>query len=460
MSQLWPLPTAGILAAVIASAAAPRLSAAPALSAKAHVCLLRGKEARTGGAKTGASARHNFLFHPRIPHALGVNVHFINPRPGEMRMLAAAGFHWIRIDFGWSATERSRGRYDFRAYDHLLATLERYHIRPLWILDYGNPLYEHGLAPATPAARRAFCRWVAAAVRHFHGHGVLWEMWNEPNGTFWSPRRNVRAYIKLALDVGKTIRRVAPHALYAGPALAGMDLPFLRKCFQAGLLGYWDAVTIHPYRNGRPESVIADYRKLRAMITRYAPRGKKIPIISSEWGYSSRWVKSNDAIQARYMAREFLVNLYQGIPLSIWYDWHNDGSNPKNSEDHFGLVNFTYHPGRTPIYTPKPAYLAARTLATQLAGCRFVKRMKIGGADDYVLLFQGPKGKCLAAWTTSRQEHHVVLPLASGRYRLTNETGTKMRTILAQANQIHLSLSHDPEYIQNAQRPLEKRTHP
>jgi hypothetical protein len=99
------------------------------------------------------------------------------------------------------------------------------------------------------------------------------------------------------------------------------------------------------------------------------------------------------------------------------------------------------------VYDPKPAYLAARTLATQLAGCRFVKRLKIGGADNYVLLFHGPKGNRLAAWTTSRQAHVVVLPLASGHYRLTNELGTKTRTLIARDNKLHLSLSHDPEYI-------------
>ncbi len=464
LSKLWPLLTAGILATAMASLAKTRVSAATALSVSRaggiHAGLGNGRQTQEYPVQADHAAWREFLSAtPRVPECFGVNIHFTQPRPGEMRMLAAAGFHWIRMDFGWSATERVKGHYDFRAYDHLLAALERYHIRPLWILDYGNPLYDHGLAPATPAARRAFCRWVAAAVRHFRGHGIIWEMWNEPNSSFWIPRPNARAYSKLALAVGQTIRRVAPRELYVGPALGGIDrMSFLHRCLQAGVLKYFDAVTIHPYM--RPETVIPVYRKIKTLIARYEPPGRKIPIISSEWGASSRWVKSNDAIQARYLARELLVNLYQGIPLSIWYDWHNDGSNPKNSEDHFGLVYFTYHPGRNPIYRPKPAYLAVRTLATQLAGCRFVKRIKIGGADNYVLLFHGPKGNRIAAWTTSRHAHAVVLPLLSGRYRITNETGTKMRTILARANKIHLSLSHDPQYIRKRTMAFTNRTHP
>ncbi|NNM87482.1 MAG: hypothetical protein HKL95_03075, partial [Phycisphaerae bacterium] len=36
-----------------------------------------------------------------IPDGLGVNIHWTNPRPGEMRMLAATGVRWIRMDFAW-----------------------------------------------------------------------------------------------------------------------------------------------------------------------------------------------------------------------------------------------------------------------------------------------------------------------------------------------------------------------
>ncbi len=383
---------------------------------------------------------------PRVPQSMGVNIHFAYPPPGEMRMLAAAGFHWIRKGFEWNTTELRKGRYDFRSYDYLLAALRRYHIRPLWILCFGNPLYDHGLAPATPQARWAFCRWVAAAVRHFRGNGIMWEMWNEPNGT-WLPRENVRAYIKLALAVGKTIRRVAPRELYVGPALADSSIgsrKFLRRCFQAGLLKYWDAVTIHPYRLSGPETVVPVYRHVRELIARYAPPGRNIPVLAGEWGYvsTSAWTHYYPARQARMLAREFLVNFWQGIPLTIWYDW----SIP-NSGDGYGIIHSAYHAGRNPVFDPKPSYLAAHTLATQLAGCRFVKRLKISGADNYVLLFDGPKGNRIAAWTSSRQAHHVVLPLASGRYRLINETGTKTRTLIARDNKLPLSLSHDPEYI-------------
>src|ERR1051326_3719291 len=78
---------------------------------------------------------------PTAEQSLGVNVHFIDPRPGEVKMIADAGFRWIRTDFKWELTERDRGQYDFASYDRLLKQLDEFGIRPLFILDYGNPLY-------------------------------------------------------------------------------------------------------------------------------------------------------------------------------------------------------------------------------------------------------------------------------------------------------------------------------
>src|SRR2546423_15637025 len=70
-----------------------------------------------------------------IPDCIGVNIHFTDPRPGETKMLADAGFRWVRMDFHWAATETKSGQYDFSAYDRLLKALDEHHIRALLILD-------------------------------------------------------------------------------------------------------------------------------------------------------------------------------------------------------------------------------------------------------------------------------------------------------------------------------------
>lgn len=335
-----------------------------------------------------------------LPTGLGVNIHFTHSRNGELDQLAAAGFTIVRMDFTWSAIERSPGKYDWSAYEFLLKQLAPHKIGALFILDYGNPLYDEGLSPHTDAGRAAFAKWAAASVEHFKGRGILWEMYNEPNiDQFWHPKANVDDYVKLATEVGQAIHAAAPDEKYIGPACSTMDFKFLEVCFRGGLLEHWSAVSVHPYRQTTPETVEADYQKLRELIAQYAPKGKTIPIYSGEWGYSSGWDKFDEQRQGKYLPRQWLTNISNGVELSIWYDWHDDGEDPKEPEHHFGTVHYDY--------TPKPAYRAAKKLTSELAGYRFEKRIKLDNNEDYLVLFVKGNESKLAAWTTSTKAHTV-----------------------------------------------------
>src|SRR5438067_11954582 len=101
-----------------------------------------------------------------FPQGVGVNIHFADPQPGEIKTIADAGFRWVRMDFKWEVTETQRGVYDFSAYDRLMSALEPHRIKALFILDYGNPLYTSDKAIRTEAARQAFARWAVAAAKH------------------------------------------------------------------------------------------------------------------------------------------------------------------------------------------------------------------------------------------------------------------------------------------------------
>jgi hypothetical protein len=354
-----------------------------------------------------------------LPDGLGVNIHFTDPRPGEMEMLAAAGFKWVRMDFGWDATERRKGEYDFSAYDRLMSALDRHHIRPIFILDYSNRFYDDDQSPHTDEGRAAFAKWAAAASTHFKGRGVVWEMYNEPNIQFWHPKPNVRDYAKLALAVGKALREATPQETYIGPACSTMDFKFLEACFKAGCLEYWSAVSVHPYRQKNPETVAADYQKLRELIAKYAPAGKQVPIVSGEWGYSSGWKNFDEDKRGKYLSRELLINVASGIPISIWYDWHDDGTNPREPEHHFGTVHYDYRQGQNPVYEPKPAYEAMQALSKSLTGYTFEKRLAVGDTKDWVLLFHGPGGARVVGWTT-REPHEVTIPNLGGKVSLTD----------------------------------------
>ncbi len=380
------------------------------------------------------TAKPTFLPPPVVPQCLGVNIHFTGQPQQDLDGLESVGVGWVRMDFAWADIEKTKGIYDFSAYDSLLAGLTARHIRPLFILDYGNTLYAPG-PPTTPETRGAFARFAAAAATHYRGKPILWELWNEPNGNFWPPKPDARQYVALALAAAHAIHAADPDATVIAPGTSGIPLDFLEELFRQGLLNEVDAVSVHPYRPDAPETAVADDRALRLLLHRYAPPGKDIPLVWSEWGYTGLLV--GETQQSQYLTREWLTALTDGVRLSIWYDWHDDGTAPADSEAHFGMV--------LNDYSPKPAYLTARTLTHALSGCRFLKRVPLASPDDYLLLFADAQGAArLAAWTAG-PAHDLLLPIPRVS-AMTGMTGDALKAAFT-AGRLRLPMTAGPVYI-------------
>lgn len=374
---------------------------------------------------------------PVVPLPFGVNIHFTRAPRQELDLLADGGFRFIRMDFSWAHIEKQRGVYDFSDYDVLVRDMTKRGIRILFILDYGNPLYDNAMAPYTDEGRAAFARFASAAAKHYAGKGILWEIWNEPNILpFWRPKPNVEDYAKLALVVIDAIRKADPNAFIVAPASSGFPWDFMETLGQRGVLAKLDAVTVHPYRPQPPETAESDYRRLRLLLDRYSPR-KHLPILSGEWGYSDVWMGMDMQKQARYLPRQWLNNLANDVFLSIWYDWKNDGEDPKEPEHHFGTV---YHDLR-----PKPAYISAKTLTSTLGGYRYLRRIALPNPDDYLLLLRKGDELALAGWTTG-DPHPITLSLPRLSVQIVEMMG-KTRRVTVSGAPFVLDLSEQPQYV-------------
>src|SRR5262245_61566907 len=292
------------------------------------------------GAAVHGSATSNF----------GVTIEFYRDAYKQAGMMAAAGVGWVRVDLAWSAAEPEPGRYDFLTWDRFLDSFEQVGIRTLFILDYGNRLYEDGLPPSTASGREAFAAFAAAAARHFRGRAA-WEIWNEPNlPQFWAGSPDPAAYVALARAAAAAIRREDPRAWILGPSLGGgtFDYKYLDATFALGLLDVVDAVSVHPYAAAYPEAASAFYDEVRRRIAHYAP-DLDIPVVVSEWGYAVEGLSRET--QAEYLLRALETNRRSGIPLTIWYNWQE----PITPWHSFGLLDVQGQ--------PKPAYLALKSKA-------------------------------------------------------------------------------------------------
>lgn len=394
-----------------------------------------------------------------MPEGVGINIHFTRGHEKELDMIAAAGIRVVRTDLKWDETENYKGVYDWSAYDELAANLAKRGMRPLFILDYSNALYEKStpkifqslwsyhevMSPRSPSSIAAFARWAAAAERHFSKYNVIWEIWNEPNIKFWKPKPNVEEYARLAMATCNAIRAVNTNATVIAPAASSFPWDFLEGLFKAGVLSCLDGVSVHPYRLFKlPETVTEDYARLRKLIEQYTPANikKTIPILSGEWGYPTviRGIPLED--QADLAVRMQLINLLNGVPLSIWYDWKNDGQEPGNYEHNFGIVGSDL--------TLKPAYDAIKTLTAQLTGYRLVQRVDIGHRDNYALLFANAKGHSkLVVWTAGRANNvRIAAPTLPRNTQLTLIDGRGLRSALKlDGNWISIRLTNSPAYI-------------
>ncbi|MDR3707736.1 MAG: cellulase family glycosylhydrolase [Capsulimonadaceae bacterium] len=340
---------------------------------------------------------------PVVPDGFGVNIHFTHFKPEELQLFKDAGFGLVRMDLGWNGIEHAPGVYDFSKFDTLLDDLDSVGARALLILDYSNPLYDQGRSPYTDAGRAAFAKYAAAAAAHFAGRKVIWEIYNEPNGGFWTPKPDVNAYAALVKATVAAVRQTDPHALILAGATANLPRDYIEGLVRSGAMKGVDALSVHPYRDSNPETSIEDYNRTRTIMMRFTPPGQPLlPIICSEWGYSTNTKGISEQKQASYMVREYLANLAFGVNLTIFYDWKNDGPDPNNTEHRFGTL--------TQDLKPKPSYLAAKGLINSLRGYAFRHRLVANGANDFRLLFEGPADLAVVEWSSTDNGDNASLP--------------------------------------------------
>jgi hypothetical protein len=240
-------------------------------------------------------------------------------------------------------------------------------------------------------ARAAYMAFVKAAALRY-GPSVIWEIWNEPDHNFGDPV-DLRSFVGFALEACAAIRGAAPDAPVIGPAASGFVWWFLRALQKADTGGCLDAISVHPYRDEAPESVLLDWARARAMVSDCAnPRCPAL--VDSEWGYSVTGGIWTERRQADFNTRLRLLDMMAGVKLTIIYDWRNDGLNPADKEANFGLLDFHG--------TPKPAFHALTNASRSLAGLSYSGSLASSRRGDQVLQFdKGEAPGKIVAWSAA-----------------------------------------------------------
>lgn len=393
-----------------------------------------------------------------LPAGLGFNVHGAASRQ-DWRAMAAAGAKFARLDFTWAKTEPKKGVYHFRPFDHAVSAMEACGLRPLFILDYGNPLFPP--PETTRAGRNAYARWAAAAAAHFKGRHVVWEIWNEPNVGFWKGKGGLNSprfadeYVALLKSTVHAMRSANPHCYILGGAVSCLwrgSFRWLNEALKEGMLRDGiNALSVHPYGFGRPEIQISarqpgahpgqGYSTLRKLMAKYGP--PHFPVVATEVGYPiSGRVTLRE--QAELCVRQYLVDEMCHVPLTIIYNW-----NARQAS------KFAIH-GR-------PVYHALKTMMAQLRGFRYLRRLRAKDQLDYIIEFQNVAGdRRIVAWTVPKfagapqnraVPNLISIPLGSrrGGARVLSLMGVNIPAAITRGH-LRLKLTAAPQYIDLAAR--------
>jgi hypothetical protein len=286
--------------------------------------------------------------------------------------MAQLGAKWARCQTGWARTEQEKGKYDFAWLDSVVDSLRALGVQPWFNLGYGNPLYTSeadatavGWAPVfTEEASEGWLNYTKAIAEHFAGRVKHWEIWNEPNcPSFWKPgKRDAKSYAELIKMTAPVIRQHVPDAVIIGGAFAGIPLPFIEKCLEAGLGDSVDKISYHPYRALPEKGYHKDLFALHELMQKYTQG--RVKLWQGENGCPSQpggmgalkdlpWT---EARQAKWLLRRMLGDLHLGLELTSYFlivdlVGYRGGTNYK------GILNGT-------TYTPKPAFFAYQNLCS------------------------------------------------------------------------------------------------
>ncbi len=367
---------------------------------------------------------------------IGVSMHFGHggrgPLENNLKLVSDMGIRWVRDDGGWGGVERNPGVYRVPAvFDRFLRTS-----RPVWgcepliILDYSNKLYEKDRSVRTERGRRAFAAWAEHMARTYRDTVRYWEVWNEPNIGFWKPKPNPVDYAALLKATYPEVKRGNPDAVVVAMCTAGIDYKFIEAVLKQETVGFFDAVSVHPYRYPRaPEkgaSLVGDLRRLMALLDRYG--AGQVPILLTEIGWPNQEDKRGlpENVSADYLARmHILLTQLPTVRAVFWYDFQNDGTRRDYNENNFGLVNHDF--------TPKAPAVACRMTAMALEHRRFVRKL-VDGPSLYAFEFAGKdRERTIAAWSVDGRDTLTVRWPGNGSVRTVSTLGPIGRKTLRDA---------------------------
>ena len=251
----------------------------------------------------------------------------------------AIGLSYMRMNVYIKNDALDSGIGDFATYDFAISEAKKRGFSLLISFHGETPVSNNTETNSqfTPSRLTAFKELVSEFVLNHKGNNIVWEAFNEANGSFWttSPESKndeaIKAWTDFDIWLGAFVKENDPGSTYATLCSIAYYKEAQDSIQMADSFGIFDSnvdlISFHPYvpsyaNNGRPEVLIRD-----SSLNDLSPRAKSLPLIATEFGYSrdvdnpkytwqGLW-SMQDAI--KYTIRETLILDYLGWPIISQY---------------------------------------------------------------------------------------------------------------------------------------------
>jgi polysaccharide biosynthesis protein PslG len=331
--------------------------------------------------------------------ALGVNMHpFIPTYPAArtVDLAKAVGAGIVRIDIHWDWLEHDapgKAHWDKWLVNILSQFLDQARRKridvmavvtgsPCWAASgptkrFPNVTFCGRYAPKRP---RDYANFLKRLVSFAGDRIKYYEIWNEPNLMDPNHKPNwlegnshldpVVAYTRMLQAAYRAVKGINSSLQVIAPGTSYADVGFIRRMYDAGAKGYFDALSLHPYSDGRDpgrcnfpgvpntKTFKCGVQAIRKLMDSRGDGRKRIWL--TEFGVPSGPPGSgSEQAQADYLARAAAqIDLWNFIGRAVWYELYDDGlTTSRNREDHFGLFRHDL--------SPKPAAMEFRRFKGQ-----------------------------------------------------------------------------------------------
>jgi len=372
----------------------------------------------------------------------GAMTHFAQHNdPAVMSLLARAGIAHIRDEQYWSAIETQPAVYSYPSkFLSYMSAAGTYSLTPLIPLNWSNRFYDFDNGdytfPYTESGRKGYVNYALNVLDRYPGQIKAVELWNEINaGTFIAgpATADKPGYYSLLLkEAYPTIKSLHPAVKVVAGATVPIAHGFFKSLFEKGAMPYFDAVSIHPYRD-YPDGVDLEIAELRELIKTYNG-GQPKSIWATEFGFSASDEPERYAA-ASYLAQIGLLMLSQSVERMYYYLAIDDTLFPFR-----GLVGVASD--ARGAFRPHPALVAYATLIRQLDGATYHSRFTTP-PSIYALRFQRGEDQVSVLWSN----HPVPVSVATSSELIVADIMGGISTKSPIAGSVSVNLSRDVQYV-------------